>query len=293
MDIVTLARSYIEPVAMQLKASGAVREDWRIRQALVLLPHDAPPEVLFNEGIGWIMRMDTSAMAPGQIAYLHDIKRVTGIGFPRHNGKKVAYIFMYYTGVAAKFSLCFDFSPNSQREEDIPEFGHGNDETLTAYYNIVFAEMALKTVPPNQLEAFRVSDFFVAPAIMPDPFVVLCNPTKSISDFASAMQRHFNANSLREMVDCWTAWGNRRSAFLEAVDNLRDSRYHSVIAVLTPQLEGVLRDAVFSLKNDDSRMNAEKAYKILHDEIEAGELSSLAKSFGFLQRVLQFRERTL
>jgi hypothetical protein len=282
MNIVELARHYIEPEAMRLKTTGKVPGDFRIRQALVLLPVGQEPVVRFNESITWQMQMDTSAFRPEQTVYLHDMRKVTGVGFPALNGQKVAYIFLYFTGVGAKYSLLFDFSPNSLPQENIPEYGHRGDGTLTSYYNLFFSEMALNHVPSDKLKALCEKGFFVAPVIMPYPFTVLCNPGRTVEEFVTALLCHFTDKRLDDLVAKWSnlsAWNERAAVFSEAVANMKDKRYVSVVSLLVPQLEGVLRDAVLQLCNDDSYMNSVKACEVLRSEINARDLPGIAHRF--------------
>lgn len=130
MNIANLATRYIEPEAKRLIKEGRVPYGFRIRQALELLPNDRPPVISFNEGITWQMQMDTSQFEEGQAIYLHDLRKITGVAFPKHDGQKVAYIFMYYTGAA--YNLLFDFSPNLLTQNLIPDYGHGADRALTS-----------------------------------------------------------------------------------------------------------------------------------------------------------------
>jgi hypothetical protein len=94
MNIADLATRYIEPEAKRLIKEGRVPYGFRIRQAQVLLPNDRPPVISFNEGITWQMQMDTSQFEEGQAIYLHDLRKITGVAFPKHDGQKVAYIFL-------------------------------------------------------------------------------------------------------------------------------------------------------------------------------------------------------
>ena len=262
MNIVDLAIGYVEPEAKRLIKEGRVPYDFRIRQALVLLPHGRLPVISFNEGITWQMQMDTSQFEEGQAIYLHDLRKITGVAFPKHNGQKVAYIFMFYTG--AGYNLLFDFSPNLLTQNSIPDYGHGADRALTSYYNLYFSEMALNLTLEDKLSELHEAGFFISPAIMPYPFSVLANPNKSAQEFISTLIEYFNASTLKAMVNEWShlpAWNDRLHLFIEAADNFRQERWASVIAVLTPQLEGTLRDAIFLLYGDESYMNAQQALR--------------------------------
>lgn len=76
MDVFGLARSYIEPEAKRLISIGVYPKDFKIRQALVLLPRNNVPIIQFNEAIQWEMKMDTSADTLGQAIYLSDIRKI-------------------------------------------------------------------------------------------------------------------------------------------------------------------------------------------------------------------------
>jgi len=280
MDIVEFTKRHIVPEAKRLMNSGQVSSDFKIRQALVLLPTDRAPIVQFNEQIQWKMRMDTSSFRPGQAVYLHDIKKVTGVEFPKVGDKKVAFIFFYYTGT--KYSLLFDFSPNSQPQGNTPEYGYASDRTLTSYYNLFFSEMALNALPESKSNALSSAGFFVTPAIMPYPFTVLCDPTRTITDFLTALHSHFSCDALLEMVNNWSVtpgWRERATIFQEAVGNMADKRFASVISLLVPQLEGVLRDTVYLLCNDASYMNSQKACEVLRKEIDKEEMPKLTHRY--------------
>lgn len=280
MNIVELARHYIEPEAERLFSSRRVSNDFKIRQALVLLPHDSKPTVQFNEQISWKMQMDTSAFKIGQPIFLHEMRKVTGVGFPEVNGKKVAYIFMYFTG--AKYSLLFDFSPNSQPEESIPDFGYPGDKVLTSYYNLFFSEMALKSLPKEKIESLKSAGLFITPAIMPYPFTVFCEPSCDAEQFLSTMHEYFSCTRLQDMANSWAetpGWVERADLINEAIENIADERYASAIALLVPQLEGTLRDAVHLLYEDDSRMSPQKAFELLSDKMGEECLSELTNNY--------------
>lgn len=269
MNILELANSYIEPVVSKLIHEGKVPKEFKIRQALVLLPTGKAPVVKFNEDITWRMKMANASFTPGQPVYLHEIRKITGVGFPKHNNKKVSYIFLYYTG--SNYSIIFDFSPNSVNQDLIPEFGHLADKSLTSYYNLYFTEMAINATPQAKLTELREAGFFISPALMPFPFSILSNPEKNTPEFIAELIQHFNADKIKEIVENWVhlqAWNSRITLFYEAIENYRESRYASVVAALTPQLEGTLRDGVYTLKNDESYMNAEKALEILYRQLK-------------------------
>lgn len=187
---------------------------------------------------------------------------------------------MYYTG--ATYSLLFDFSPNSLPEEQLPDYGHAADAVLTKYYNLLFSEMALNSLPNTKREALNASGYFVCPAIMPYPFTVLCDPNKEIQDFVSALQRHYSSAHLRTMVVSWAStlgWKDRVDLFLETIDNIDDYRFRSAIAMLIPQLEGTLRDGIHILYQNDSRMNPQAALAFLSKKMEEKDLPNITKAY--------------
>lgn len=131
--------------------------------------------------------------------------------------------------------------------------------------------MALCLTSEDKLSELHEAGFFISPAIMPYPFSVLANPDKSTQEFIATLIEYFNASTLKAMVKEWShlpEWNARLHLFTEAVDNFSQERWASVIAVLIPQLEGTLRDAIFLLYGDESSMNAQQALRDLYRRLD-------------------------
>src|SRR5688572_25887605 len=93
----TAHERWIEPEIQRRRDTGALPEDFRIRQCLIRLPVGAPPVVEFNDEIGWIAKVDpVEDLTAGEPVYLHQIGAIRSVEPPSIDGKRVAFYFLFW-----------------------------------------------------------------------------------------------------------------------------------------------------------------------------------------------------
>lgn len=80
------------------------------------------------------------------------------------------------------------------------------------------------------------------------------------------MVKHFDANLLPQIVDVWCGnkiFSEKRDLIARSVERYKNEDYISCMSILTPQIEGLLRDMLLVKKDLSMRITPKKSFKEL------------------------------
>jgi len=244
---------WIDPEIQLRKQAGRMPQDFKIVRCLIRLPGDRPPIVEFNEEIGWIASVKTAPgtyFEKGQPVYLYEIQRIAAVRPPEVNGKRVAFIYFFWTG--HEYQILFDFTPNvpeglvSKREKDEWQLGKIIAESLQA----LLTERTVSIHQTMRTELQKIG-LWAAPALLPYPmskilrqlhegdaggarttFVNYCSP-----DFIEKLSyKWWTIEQLRE----------RRNLIQDAITAHKEGKYELSVHALLPHIEGIITDWVYT-----------------------------------------------
>lgn len=243
-------RLWIEPEIQKRTAEGTLPPDFKIYRALMLLPKDRPPIVSFNDEIGWTAKAvpaEGKEFIPNQPAYLHDIDRIESVEPPTVDGKRVAFVFLYWAG--HQYATVMDFSPNWPESSD-----ESKEETwvlgtvIAEYLQDLLKEKTIRFYEQNHPQLAQIG-LWAAPALLPYPISDITNRI-SQGDLTGARQllvAHCTPRFLRTMMDEWwdtTPFSDRKKLLDDAYYSHTEGRYGVCIYALVPQVEGIVADWV-------------------------------------------------
>src|SRR5436190_4235443 len=143
---------WIKPELDRRWSATGIPAGFKIYRCLVRLPAGQPAIVQFNEEVGWVAEtrmVNDRPLVPGDDVFLHDVERVKTVQPPEVDGKRVAFVFLYYAGNS--YSLIFDFSPNSADGEDNTPDDWAFGEAIAEYLQAVLVERSVN-IPPATIE---------------------------------------------------------------------------------------------------------------------------------------------
>jgi hypothetical protein len=245
---------WIEPELIKRETQNTLPKDFKIFQCLVLLPTDGPPIVNFNEEIKWVIKVKNNGynLKVGDPVYPHHIYENFSVEPPQIEGKKVAFIFLFWNGTGYK--LCFDFSPNLPEDlSNQPEEWYLG-RYIAEYLKLWLTEKIISSNSNIQEELKKIG-LWVAPSLLPYPISQILKQIldQNITGAQKTLVEFCTVDFIRSLSEKWfniDAFSQRKQLINEAIFAHENKLYHLSINTLLPQLEGIITDWEYSIKNN-------------------------------------------
>ena len=252
--------------------------DFKIHRCLIKFPKGAEPVVELNEEIIWVATIKQpkdASFEPGGQVFLWQVESVETVDPPTHNGERVAFIFLYWTGI--DWRLIFDCTPNIPGDAyqpcDTDDWQLGR--TIADSINLVLHEYAIYNHDIVQA-AIQAIGLWAAPALLPYPLTAIVEKCKNGDPDAARriLVDHCNSQFLRGLAQAWravAAVAARQTLFDDALAAHEIKQYTLSISALVPHVEGVITDWVYSqLPATDVPFRQESKTKKLRDVLSTG-----------------------
>lgn len=239
---------WIAPEVERRRQAGKLPKEFRIHRCLILLPHDKPPIIRFNDEIGWSARVKYApglAVKEGQEIYRHDLQEIETVHPPEVDGRRVAFIYVYKAEKG--YSIVFDFSPNHlELEQPKPDEEWALGRVIGESLQNLITEQAVRTQDSTQALLRKVG-LWAVPALLPYPLSLICVHVQK-GDTAAAREvlvKHCTPDFLRSLLNKWwlvKPFADRKKHLSDALDVHSGGKYSLSIHALLPQLEGIVSD---------------------------------------------------
>ncbi len=246
---------WIEPELQARLEVNKLPIDFKMYRCLIKLPKSSKPIVQFNYEIDLEVELELSdpkSMKTGDKVYLHQVKEIKSVKLPELNGKPIAFIYLYYRGMAskteAKYNIVFDFTSNMQSSE-LLENNNINITLLKALkesYKLIIEENTLLFYDKHH-DMLNNNGLWAIPALIPYPLSAIVEKLRS-NDSEGARTiiiEHCDRNFLEDLVNKW--WKNevfeqRKNIINDAFSAHKCGKYNLSIYALSPQIEGIITD---------------------------------------------------
>lgn len=258
---------WIAPEIQRRKTENRLPGDFKILQCLIKLPKNQPAIVEFNNEIHWQaeiqhIKKSTEAsfgdkFAPGQPVYMHEIQEITEVQPPMVDGVRVAFMYIFYTGI--EYKIIFDFTPNSpglQPDDKLPWTLGGN---IASHLQLMFREMAIRIHDNAQIELRKIG-LWAAPSLLPYPLTLIIKQLMKDQKPEIARQtlvQHCNSSFIENLLAKW--WNipqisPRKALIQDAFEVHAQGKYRLSIHALLPQIEGIITEWVIAKLPDENSM---------------------------------------
>ena len=242
-------RLWIDPEIDRRYGDTGVPEGFVVREALVKMPKGQPSQVEFNDEIAWIGRTKVAPdvkVKAGDPIYLHQIEHIADVRPPEVDGKRVAFVFLHWTGYDPLYGMIFDFTPNH------PDFDASKSEfplgkAIGNHLNYKLTEdAALRSA--RQKELLSKIGLWIVTSLLPYPISKILERIEAgeLDAARKLLVDHVSSEFIEEsLLRTWyeiDAFNIRRPALEEALKSHDNGFYHASIAILIGHIEGVIVD---------------------------------------------------
>jgi hypothetical protein len=240
---------WIEPELARRKLANILPDDFKIYRFLIRLPKERPPIVEFNDEIHWLARVKLAPgtnMQPGQDVYVHDIDEIFTVEPPQVEGKRVAFMYFFWTGNG--YQLIFDFTPNwpegvtAKEESDDWQLGEAIAESLQA----IVTEKAVHI--HDEVQALlRQIGLWAVPTLLPYPLSRIAKLLKegNVETARATLLQHCTPAYMEALSSKWWSveqFEQRKTLIQDALHAHKEGKYRLSIPALLPQVEGTVTD---------------------------------------------------
>ncbi|MFH1690691.1 MAG: hypothetical protein ABIE42_10730 [Candidatus Eisenbacteria bacterium] len=242
---------WIEPEICRRREAGKLPDAFQIRRCLILLPPEASPVVLLNDEIGWRAKVkfpEARTTKVGEPISLGDIERIEDVSPPEIDGKRVAFIYVYWTGKGGEYKILFDSTPNmplelgAMRADGEWQLGKAIADSLQQS----LTERVITFQHEHEADLQSIG-LWAVPGLIPYPLSKIVEHLSS-GDTAAAREflvKHCDSAYLASRAAQWwdvAEFSGRRLLIEEAIDAHADRKYRLSIYALVPQVEGIITD---------------------------------------------------
>lgn len=242
---------------IQKRFGETIPAEFQIRHCLIRLQQSAPPIVEFNDEVGW--EVENLVLAPGvtmeagKLIYLHEIMGIGSVLPPLVEGKRVAFVYLYWVGY--EYRCFFDFTPNQDDfDPDNPEYQFDGAAVAHHLSNLLIERSVRLT--RNIEPALRQVGLWVATPLLPYPISKLVERIGEgeLEEARQLLVSHCTPAFIADkLVRTWVhigAFQRRSTLFDDALFLHENRRYVGSISVLITQIEGVIADWLHDVTTD-------------------------------------------
>jgi hypothetical protein len=268
-------KNWIQPELDRRRAAGILPDGFAIYQALIRLPYGREPVVQFNQEIGWSAKVSIAPdakLGKGDLVYMHHVQKVDTVDPPTHEGKRVAFVYLWHRG-GGNYRILFDFSPNSPNYDPAThDWPHG--QLVAESIQEMIEEHVVKMYEPREKDLVRLG-LWAARRIVPYP---LSEIVRRVGDGDEAgalgyLNDFFTEERITEIVTSWLTnpvFSSSWPVFESALSSIGHGNVIGAIYTLIPQIEGVISGWLFSvLPAEDVPFRPETKAKRFVDTLRA------------------------
>jgi hypothetical protein len=244
-------RQWIEPELHRRYPNG-IPSDFKLLKALIKLPIGEAPVVLFNDEVGFrgVVRVN-GPISVGDEVKLHQlngpIERVEPI---THNGRRVAFALLLYTGPGGVYTVIFDARPNIEGYTPEPDEEWKFSAPIAEYLTDQFKARSIGHAHAHRRLLWQAG-LWEIPCLCPNPLALIIDHLAAgrANEAETVLQDSCNTAFLRERVLQWSsvpAFQSRESLFQQCLACHERGEYAPVVYTLTPQYEGIISDWLLS-----------------------------------------------
>lgn len=243
-------------------------KDFKVWEALIRLPKNSQPIVQFNREIGWefeVKVLENIEVEIDQEIYLHEVENIQKALPPRVDGKRVAFVYLFWSGYSYK--IIMDSSPNWPDFDPDKEFNLGS-----AIANHIRAKMAETTVrlSANAASELRQIGLWVVTSLTPYPLSKIIERigANQLDEARAVLVEYCKSDFIDGLIETWIpipVYQERIEIFREATFAHRNKKYYASIYTLMPQIEGVITDWLYPLVQPQANLFKWKMKKRIND----------------------------
>lgn len=275
-----LNNQWVGPEIERRKAEGRLPNDFRIRHCLIKLFGDQQSIVEFNDEIHWIVKAKKPlglAFKSGSPVFLSQLERIISVERPTVDAKPVAFLYIHSAG--PNWEILFDGDPHRTCDTDEWETGKRIAESL----NLEFKEMAVAMHDASQ-QQIQAIGLWPAPALLPYPISAIAAQCGqgNLPEARRILVDYCTNAFLHSLADAWNAeppFAAREQLIRDAVDAHCDRKYTLSIPTLVPQIEGVVTDWLYSLREPN-----EVAFRQVSKTRQLKDLLTAANDQSYIER---------
>jgi hypothetical protein len=239
---------WIQPELNRRFGETGMPDDFRIREVLIKLPSNQAAIIEINDEIQWELKCKVSEdllVELDQIVYLHEAVNIEEVMPPIVEGKRVAFMYLYWDGF--KHRLFVDFLPN-QPDYDISDQRFKFDGTvISQHLQNWLIERVVRWARIHQSKLQQIGMWTAIP-LLPYPLsrIVERVDEGELEEARQILVNHCNAEFIStKLVQTWRpikVFRERQQIFEDALFSHEHQKYHGSISTLILQIEGVIAD---------------------------------------------------
>ena len=242
---------WIQPEINKRFAESGIPEGFKIWEALIKLPSDKPAIVEFNDEIQWEMGFKVApdiAIEAGQLVYLHEVERVEHAMPPRVDGKRVAFVYLYWAGFS--YNVIFDFAPNhNDFDAEADEFSLGT--TIAQHKQAKIIELVIRLSRKSSTQLRRIG-LWTPTCLIPYPLSRIISEIENnkLEEARRILTQFCTPAFLEELIETWLpipVFNERMDVFRQSISAHREGKFRLSIYALVPQIEGVITDWLYPI----------------------------------------------
>jgi hypothetical protein len=246
---------YVQPELGKRFGNAGIPNSFKIQQCRIKLPIDKSIIVEFNDEVGW--EFENPILAPGskmeigKPIYLHEILSLGKILPPSVEGKRVAFIYLYWSGF--RWECFVDFLPNQPDYDPNDARFKFDGIAIEKHLHNWMVEMTAQ-LAKSQQDKLRKIGLWTITSLMPYPLTKLIElvGTGNTDEAITLLINYCDPNFIDGLVETWkpiSVFADRMETFHEAMFCHRHRKYSSSIYTLVPQIEGLITDWLVPLEN--------------------------------------------
>jgi len=244
---------WIEPEVSRRKQAKTLPEDFKIFRCLIKLPKNKPAIIEFNDEIRWLASVKIGpprAFKKGESIYLHEIQEIGVVSPPEIEGKRVAFIYFFWTGYS--YQILFDFTPN------VPEEMISKEDKEAWHFDKIIAEslQAILTekvihIHDSKQKLLQNIGLWAVPSLIPYPLsrIIMQLEIDDTEGAHNTLREFCTSEYIEKLSSKWYTieqFNNRKKLIQAALKAHKDCQYQLSIHALLPQVEGIITDWVYT-----------------------------------------------
>lgn len=247
---------------------NGIPNGFQIREALIKLPHIGLPVVEFNREIQWLFKFQSPQNVEVdyyQEIYLHEIESIEQALPPQIDGKRVAFVYLFWSGYS--YSVIFDFSPNDPDFDPNEEFMLGL--SVSSHFRAKMAETTVR-LSANAASELRQIGLWVVASLTPYPLSKIIERigANQLDEARAVLVEYCKPDFIDRLIETWFPihiYRERIDIFREAAFAHRNGKYISSIYTLVPQIEGIITDWLYPIVQPQGTLYDWKMKKRIND----------------------------
>jgi len=249
---------WIEPEINKLKENQKLENNFKLRHCLIKLPRGKSPILEFNDDVKWLATVEVAsnaAIMKNDPIFLHEIKEIVGVQPPEVDGKRVAFIYLFWTGIG--YQIIFDFTPNLP-DQVISKEVREDWEIEKVIKNALQSFLTEKVIKIQEKvqTLLHKAGLWAIPSLLPYPLsqiIIKINEGDEKGAF-NLLLEYCNSSFLDNIISKWwkiQEFANRKKLILASLEAHKEKTYILSIHALIPHIEGIITDWIYTKVPED------------------------------------------